>query len=227
MIGAVTAGCCEHECEREMDERDACIFGKLRERVRSVELALVLGQREVVAQWDARRPRAFRRRLALAPTAAQPAAGERAPRDDGHAEPPAERQHLGLDAAHEDRVGRLLGDEPGVTARLGDPLRGHDLARRIRRRADVADLARTHEIGECAERLVVIGVVVEAVNLVEVDPVRAEPAEAVLALLDDPAARVAALVRAFAHRAVHLRGEHDLVTAPFERLRDDLLRLTA
>ena len=159
--------------------------------------------------------------------AAQPAARERAPRDDAHAEAPAERQHLGLDAAHEHRVRRLLADEPRVAARLGDPLRGHDLARRIRRRADVADLARTHEIGERAERLVVIGVVVEAVDLVEVDPVGAEPAQAGLALLDDPAARVAALVRAFAHRPVHLRREHDLVAASFERLGDDLLRLAA
>ena len=68
---------------------------------------------------------------------------------------------------------------------------------------------------------------VEAVDLVEVDPVGAEAAQAGFALLDDPAARVAELVRAVAHRAVHLGREHDLVAAAFERLADDLLGLAA
>ena len=52
--------------------------------------------------------------------------------------------------------------------------------------------------------------------------------QAVLDLPDDPAARVAALVRVVAHRAVDLRREHDVVApAAGERLADDLLRLAA
>ena len=55
-----------------------------------------------------------------------------------------------------------------------------------------------------------------------------QPAQAVLDLPDDPAARVAELVRVVAHRAVHLRGEHDVVAPPArQRLPDDLLGLPA
>jgi hypothetical protein len=55
-------------------------------------------------------------------------------------------------------------------------------------------------------------------DLVEVDPVGAEALEAGVALLGDPAARVAELVRVVAHRAVDLRGEDDVVAPAFERL---------
>src|SRR5581483_10714520 len=74
---------------------------------------------------------------------------------------------------------------------------------------------------------VVVGVVVPAVDLVEVDPVCPESPQRRLALADDPAARVAALVRVVAHRPVHLRRENDLVAAPAKRLADDLLGLAA
>ena len=62
-------------------------------------------------------------------------------------------------------------------------------------------------------------------DLVQVDVVGAEPAEALLDLVTDPAAGVALPVHAFAHLAVHLRREHHLVAPAFERLADDLLRL--
>jgi hypothetical protein len=63
------------------------------------------------------------------------------------------------------------------------------------------------------------------VDLVQVDPVRAQPPQALLHLVDDPAPRVAALVRPVAHREVDLGGEHDVVAAALERLPDDLLGL--
>ena len=67
-----------------------------------------------------------------------------------------------------------------------------------------------------------------AVDLVEVDPVGPQPAQRVLDLLDDPAARVAELVGVLAHRAVDLGREHDVVApAAGERLADDLLGLAA
>ena len=63
-------------------------------------------------------------------------------------------------------------------------------------------------------------------DLVEVDPVGLQAAQAVLDGLDDPAARVAPVVRVVAHLAVHLAGEHDPVAlAAGEGLADDLLRL--
>ena len=63
------------------------------------------------------------------------------------------------------------------------------------------------------------------VDLVEVDVVGAEPAQAGLALADDPPARVAVMFGSVAHRAVHLGREDDVVAAAGERLADDLLRL--
>ena len=64
-------------------------------------------------------------------------------------------------------------------------------------------------------------------DLVEVDPVGAQAAEAVLHLAHDPAPRVAELVRVVAHRAVHLGGQHHVVAPALQRLADDLLGLAA
>jgi hypothetical protein len=54
--------------------------------------------------------------------------------------------------------------------------------------ADVTDLARADQVGESAERLVDIGLRVRAVDLVQVDPVGAQPPQRVLDLAHDPAA---------------------------------------
>jgi hypothetical protein len=63
------------------------------------------------------------------------------------------------------------------------------------------------------------------VDLVEVDPVGAEPPQRVLDRPDDPAPRAAAAVRVLAHRHEELGREHDVVAPALERLADDLLRL--
>ncbi len=60
----------------------------------------------------------------------------------------------GLDAAHEDRVRRLLGHEPLAAATLGHPLGLDDVIGRERRAPDIADLSGTHEITQGPERLV-------------------------------------------------------------------------
>ncbi len=62
-------------------------------------------------------------------------------------------------------------------------------------------------------------------DLVEIDVIGLEAAERALDGLDDPAPRIALLVRILAHGAMHLGGEHDLVATAFQRLADDLLRL--
>jgi hypothetical protein len=54
---------------------------------------------------------------------------------------------------------------------------------------------------------------------------RAEPAQRVLDLGHDPAAGAATVVRIVVERHEELRGEHDVITAPLERLADDGLRL--
>ncbi len=171
------------------------------------------------------RPRARRERGSRAVPAREPAAGERAPRDHAHAVALAGGENVALDAPDEHRVGRLLAAEPLPASPLRDPLRLDDRIRREGRAPEIPDLPGTDEVGERAERLVDVGARRGAVHLVEVDPVRVQAAEARLDLLHDPAARVAAPVRALAHPAVELRREHDLVAPPRERLPDDLLVL--
>jgi len=90
------------------------------------------------------------------------------------------------------------------------------------------------QVGQGAQGFLDIGVTLRAVHLVQVDPVRAEPPEAVLHLLHDPTPRVAALVGVAArlthrdvHRTVELGGQDDVVPASVgECLPDDDLRLT-
>jgi hypothetical protein len=216
----------QDEREGHVDERQAGLVGERAERVGGLELRLVGRDREVVALGD--HLCAPRREVlgALAPAARQPAAAERAPGDDAHRVLAAGRQDVGLHAAREDGVRRLLADEPLRVALARGPLGLDDLRRGIRRGADVADLALGDEIRQRAERLLVVGPVIPAVHLVEVDPVGLQALERRLDRAEDPAPRVARLVGIVAHRAVELRREHDVVAAAAGKgLADDLLGL--
>jgi hypothetical protein len=84
------------------------------------------------------------------------------------------RKHVELDAADEQRVGRLFRAEPLEVALAGRPLRLDDLAGAVGRGARVADLALPDEVGQRAEGLLDVGVGLGAVDLVEVDVVGAE-----------------------------------------------------
>ncbi len=142
-----------------------------------------------------------------------------------------DREHVGLDAAVEQRVRRLLGDVATQAAPLGGPLRRDHVVGREGGGAERADLAGALQVGERGERLLVGGEAVGAVHLVEVDVVGAQAPEARLDLAHDPAPRVAPAVGValLAHRHVHgaveLGGEDDLVAAALEGLADDLLGL--
>ncbi len=118
-------------------------------------------------------------------------------------------------------------------AALRDPLRLDDLVCREGRRAEDPDLALPLQIGECPEGLLDVGARVRAVHLIQVDPVGLQPAQTVLDLTDDPAPRVAALVRVTAftrphtHLTVDLGGQDDVVaSAAGQRLTNDRLRFT-
>src|SRR3954447_10468594 len=215
----------DHPRDRDLDQRDAGLVGEYAQLVGGLELALVAGQAEVIAAREALRPRGGRRVLALAVFAAQPAARQRAPRDHADAVALAGGEDVGLDPAHEHAVRRLLGLEALEAAVARDPLRLDDLRRGERRGAEVADLARPDEVGERRERLLDVGVLARAVDLVEVDVVGPQAAERVLDLRHDPAPRAALVVDLVAHLAVELRGEDDVVAAAFEGLADDLLVL--
>ena len=138
----------------------------------------------------------------------------------------ARGQHVGLDGTDEDRVRRLLGHEPLKPPVARDPLCLDDLAARECGGADVADLALVDQVGQRRQRLLDVGMRFGAVDLVQVDPVGAEPPQRVLHRADDPAAGAALPVGIVAHRAVELGGEdHVVPPAAGERLADDLLGL--
>ena len=99
-----------------------------------------------------------------------------------------------LDVPDEDGVWRLLRPEPRERPSLGGPLPLDHLPPREGRRAEVPDLAQTLEVGQRAEGLLDVGVRLGAVDLVQVDVVRAQAPEAVLHLARDPDPRVAPLV---------------------------------
>jgi hypothetical protein len=91
--------------------------------------------------------------------------------------------------------------------------------------ADIAGLACLDDIVQRLQRLLDRRRIVEAVDLVEIDVVGAEAAQAVVDLVEDRLARQAGAVGAGPHAVEHLGGEHDLV-APGEvpdRAADDLL----
>ena len=108
---------------------------------------------------------------------------------------------------------------------LGDAERAGELPGMHRRGADVAGLAGLDDVVQRFERLLDRRVVVQAVDLVEIDVVHAEPAQAVVDLGHDRLARQAGAVRAGAHPAIDLGGDDDLVAAGevLDRAAEDLL----
>ncbi len=105
---------------------------------------------------------------------------------------------------------------------LGRPLRLDDVLGREARRSDSAHLAGSHKIIERQESLADLGVIVIAVDLVEVDVIGAKPAQTVLDLARDPATRSALHVRIVAERQSELRRQNDILAATFDGLPDNL-----
>ena len=205
------------EADGEVDERRTRLVGEQRKLFDSVELGGVLRVAGVVRAGAHFERRVSGRVVDLAGLPTQPAASQRAPWDDTHVVLLGDAEHVGLDAAHEQRVRRLLGDDPAEAAAFGDPLVLDRAVCRERRRTEGPDLALALEVGECSDRLAVVGV--GTVDMVDIDPIGLEPLQAVPDLLHDSAPRVVAVVRVacLAHRYVHrvaeLRGEDDVVTA--------------
>jgi hypothetical protein len=167
------------------------------------------------------------RLLAPAVPAGQEAPRERRPGEDSHAESLAGWQDVRFDTAGQHRIGRLLGAEAHQAASLGDVIGLDDLLGRERRASERPDLPGPDQVREGREGLLDVGRGVRAVDLVQVDPVGPQPAEAVLHLREDPAPGVAAAIGPIAHLEVHLRCQDDVVATALERLADDLLRLPA
>jgi acyl-CoA thioesterase len=158
--------------------------------------------------------------------AGEEAAGERRPGDDADAGLQAQRQHLALFFAVQQVVLRLHGDEALAAGALGGVLHGKEAPRGHGRGAEVADLAGADEAVERVHGFGDGHIGVEAVDLQQVDVVRAEPPQAVVGGLEDGLAAEAAGVGAARPREVELGGDHHLVAARHagERPTGDLLR---
>ena len=154
--------------------------------------------------------------------AGQQAGCHRAVDDDPDVVGGAERQQLGFDPLIQHAVRRLQRSD-GM-----DRLGAAHLADAEVGRARVADLALLDHAGDLGPRLFHVGVGVGPVDLVEVDHVHAQPAQAALRLLAH-ARRLQpvedrALGRVIPDQAALRRQDH-AIAAPLERLADDFLRV--
>ena len=82
--------------------------------------------------------------------------------------------------------------------------------------AHVADLARAHHVVQRGDRLLDGRGIVEAVNLVEIHVIRAQPPQAIVDGVKDVLARESPEVGIVAHRLVNLGGDHNSVAAADE-----------
>ena len=144
--------------------------------------------------------------------AAEHAALERRPRRDAEAQLARHRHQLLLDGALEQRVLDLQADERRPAAEPRDDVGLGDLPRRRVGDAEVADLARAHEIVERGHRLLDRRVRVPVVQPVEIDVVGLQAAQRLLAGGDDRlAARAAAVRIARIEVAAELGGDDEAV----------------
>ncbi len=170
-------------------------------------------------------PRAVRRDgLAATEPPRQPGAGRG--RIGGQSDPVflAERDDLPLDAPLQDVVGRLLAHErvPPVLSR--NPERLADLPRRERRAGEVADLPLADQVIQRGEALLDGRGRVRAVQIVQVDVVRAQPAQADLHRAHQVVPAAPLVVRPVPDGPPPLGGHDDLLARqPLQRPADDLL----
>src|SRR5579859_725091 len=163
-----------------------------------------VGAKVLVRLRALRHARSPRRRLAALVLPGQPAARQRAERREAEAMLGAERQHLVLRLAIEQRVRVLHPGERTGSERVAQ-LRAVDVAEPVG-----VDLAHGDELVEDARDLGDRHVVVPGVGEIHVDALGAEPAQAALQLATHARGREAAVL-SLGHRAEGLRGENRVV----------------
>ena len=134
-----------------------------------------------------------------------------------------QRHQLPLVVAADQRVIRLVGDVARQAVLLRDGQRLHQVPAREIRAADVADLAGAHQVVERAQGLLDRRHRVEGVELVEVDVIGPQAAEALLDRVDQVEPRGADVVGARADAEGPLGGDEHPVAAALDRLAEDLL----
>ena len=151
---------------------------------------------------------------------------QRAPGQHAEAVAQAGGQHLKLDRAGREVVQGLLADQPERTVAAGRLLRLGDVPASEVRRPGIDDLALGAKDRHRLPDLVPRGVPVHVVHLVQIDAVRPQPPQRVVAGLADVHGGQEAVVRPLPLAAVQLRGQDHHVPAPGpgpEPVPDDLL----
>jgi NADPH-dependent curcumin reductase CurA len=161
---------------------------------------------------------------AAAEFAGEDAEGERAPDQAADALVDPQRQQLMLGVAPCQRIIELMRDIAGAPGAVRGRQGLHQLPAGIVGAARVTDLARPDQVVERRQRLFERRQGIEAVQLVEVDIICLEPAQARLAGLDDMQTRAADIVGARSGAAPHLGRDHDLLPPVAQRMRQDFLR---
>src|SRR6202166_1638809 len=138
------------------------------------------------------------------PRARQTSTRERTPRKYANALGLAERHHLSFFFAIEQVVVILHGNEsrPPVAVRKIQRLR--ELPRVHGRRSDIAHLAGLYYVVQRLERFFDRRLVIPAVDLIQVDVVGSETAQALLEFIKDFLPRKALTIRLVAHEGMHL-----------------------
>src|SRR5664280_511261 len=212
----------EHPRQPDRRHRDATGLG---DRLNRVDDVLVAVEEERAAVKVGVRVLAPPARRRVAPGASHAATCQRAPRDAVHALEVQEREHLALLLAHDQVVLVLHRDEAGPAAEVGRVLHRGELPRVHAGRADVAHLPGLDHVVESFHRLFDRRLGVEAVDLVEVDVVGAQPGQRGVDLLHHRAARQALATRPIGHLPVQLGGQDDVFTPRvlLDRVAHDLL----
>ena len=223
MITLDTVGRCEQPVERDLRHGLAGLLRDGVERVDDAVEILVGHLRALVDRELALQPARFRQRLAAADLAGEAAPAERAPDHRADLLVERERHQLPLVVAADERVVRLVRDVAREAVLLRDGQRLHQVPAGEVRAADVADLAGAHQIVERAERFLDRRQRVEAVQLVEVDVVGAEAAQARLDRAGQVVARGADVVRSRPAAEGALGRDEHLVAPALDRLAEDLL----
>src|SRR5437763_1868498 len=191
------AGVSQRKRERHLRKRHTGLARNARQLLDHAELALIAGSRQVEPRPQDRvmlaplpiyeaGPRIAWNRGIAPVFPGEPSSIQRAPCQESHAEMLNGRQHVELDAPHEDRIRRCLGHEALEATLRADRMRLRLVPRGKHRATEVPDLAVPYEIGQHIERLLEVGVKVGPVDLIEVDVIGAKAFEAGLDLTHDP-----------------------------------------
>jgi hypothetical protein len=211
--------------DREVDHRVPAHLREAAQLLEHVEVGVSKNALRSIA--PERQARALRQRLATLVLPGEKAARQREVRQHAKPELLARRHELALDPPVEQVVLVLSRRVRRQAPVPRDPGGVGDLPAAEVGAADVPHLARAHDVVERAQRLLLRRARVREVELVEVDVVGAETAQARVDGIEDVSPRRARHQRSVAHRPAELGADDGALPLALQRLSEELLRPAA